>query len=69
MKRLASTRTGATNSAICTLDPIAIESERSMRFFHAAVIADACSAAFPVTAITNTPTKALLRPSAWLWVR
>ena len=36
MTKLASTSTGATNSATWMLEPIAIESERSMRFFKAA---------------------------------
>src|SRR6185437_13228253 len=37
---------------------------RSIRSFIAAVTAVACSAAFPRIAITKTPTKILLRPSA-----
>jgi hypothetical protein len=35
-KRLVSTRTGGTKSATCTLEPIEIESERSIRSFNAA---------------------------------
>jgi hypothetical protein len=35
-----------------------------MRFFSAAVIAEACSAALPRMATTKTPTKMLLRPSS-----
>src|SRR6516162_1657190 len=42
-KWLVSTRTGATKSATWTLDPIAIESDRSIRFLNAALIAVACS--------------------------
>src|SRR5262245_45500676 len=64
MTKLASTSTGATNSATCTLEPIAIESERSMRFFSAAETAVACSAALPRMATMNTPTKTLLRPNS-----
>ena len=60
--RLASTSSGATNRATCTLEPIAIESERSMRSFIAAETAVACSAALPRIATTNTPTKASLSP-------
>jgi hypothetical protein len=63
--RLASTRTGATKSATCTLEPIAIESDRSMRFFIAAATAFACSAALPRIATRKTPTKILLRPPTY----
>jgi hypothetical protein len=62
MIRLANTKTGATKSATCTLEPIAIDSDKSMRSFKAALMAVACSAAFPRIATTKTPTNTLLRP-------
>ena len=60
--KLSRTSRGATNSATCTLEPMAIDRARSMRFFIATVIAVACSAALPSMATTNTATKTLPRP-------
>src|SRR6516225_7003253 len=62
--KLASTSTGATNSATCTLEPMAMASDRSMRFLIAALMAMACSAALPRMATTKTPTKTLLKPNS-----
>ena len=64
MKWPAITSTGATNSAICIDEPIAMPSARSILFLLATSIAVECSAALPTTATTTTPMKTLPRPSA-----
>jgi len=46
------------------LEPIAIDSARSMRLRIATRIAVDCSAEFPTTATTITPTKTSLMPKA-----
>ena len=50
MNRLASTSTGATNSAICDELPSAMPTLMSSRFFRAAVNAAIISAAAPTIA-------------------
>lgn len=49
------TRTGATNIAICSVEPTAISTAMSILFLKAIIIADACSAAFPTIATMMTP--------------
>ena len=58
-----STSTGATNSAIWALEPIAMLTARSILFFCATSTATQCSAALPTIATTITPMKNSLRPS------
>ena len=58
----ASTRTGATNSAIWALEPIAMLTERSILSLIATSTATQCSAALPTIATTITPMKNSLRP-------
>src|SRR4029453_1987400 len=53
----ASTSTGATNSAICAADPIAMLMEMSILSRAAKYTATQCSGALPTTATTMTPTK------------
>ena len=57
MKKEAITSTGATNSAIWALEPIAMLTARSILFLNATRIATQCSAALPTIATTITPTK------------
>src|SRR4051794_3097970 len=52
-----STSTGATNSAICALEPIAMLTDRSILSFVAKNTATQCSAALPTIATTITATK------------
>ena len=63
MKYDANTSTGATNSAIWMLEPIAMFSARSIWFFIATSTAVECSAALPITATTITPTNTSVSPS------
>src|SRR5512134_3117397 len=63
MNRLSSTRTGATNSAICAELPSAIPTQRSTRFWRAAVQAVVISAAAPTIATTTNPTNAGVMPN------
>ena len=46
------------------LEPVAIVTARSILFFIAMETAEKCSAAFPTTATTITPTKNSVMPSA-----
>src|SRR5205809_4299105 len=55
--------TGATKSAICRLEPIAMPTLRSILFFIAMSMAVECSAALPTIATTITPTKTSVRPT------
>ena len=57
------TRAGATNSAICVDEPIAISSVTSTLFLRANSTAEECSAAFPMIGITINPTKSSESPS------
>ena len=57
------TRAGATNSAICVEEPIAISSVTSTLFRRANITADECSAAFPMIGMRIKPTKASESPS------
>src|SRR6185295_13072907 len=59
-----STSTGATNSAICALEPIEMLTARSILFFIATSTATQCSAALPTMATTITPMKNSDRPTA-----
>ena len=65
----AKIKTGATNSAICRLDPSAMPRDKSILFRIAIKIADECSAALPIIATTITPTKTSVKPSAPLRLR
>ena len=58
----ASTSTGATNSAICALEPIAMFTARSILSLAATSTATQCSAALPTIATMKTPTKNSDRP-------
>ena len=53
----SSTSTGATNSAICALEPIAMLTDRSILSFMAKNTATQCSAALPTIATTMMATK------------
>src|SRR5919201_1771856 len=57
------TSTGATNNAICELDPIAMFTARSILFLRATSTATQCSAALPTIATTIAPMKNSLRPT------
>jgi hypothetical protein len=61
-KKETSTSTGATKRAIWMLEPMAMVSARSMRFFAAIRMAVECSAALPTTATTMTPMKTSFIP-------
>ena len=58
----AITNTGATKKAICKLDPITTETDKSILFFMATVTAVACSAALPIIGNKITPVKRELKP-------
>ena len=60
----ASTRTGATKSAIWALEPIAMLTARSILSLRATSTATQCSAALPTIATTITPMKNSERPIA-----
>ena len=60
-----STSSGATNSAICALEPIAMFTARSILSLAATSTATQCSAALPTIATTNTPTKNCDSPMSW----
>ncbi len=62
MKNDRITSTGATNRAICALEPIAMLTERSILSLTATRTATQCSAALPTIATTITPMKNSLRP-------
>ena len=62
MKNESRTSTGATNSAICALEPIAMLTDRSILSFIAKKTATQCSAALPTIATTMMPTKNGDRP-------
>ena len=62
MKNEAITSTGATNSAIWALEPIAMLTARSILFLNATRTATQCSAALPTIATTITPMKNSERP-------
>ena len=57
------TSAGATNSAICVDEPIAISSVISTLFRTAKSTAEECSAALPMIGITISPTKSSESPS------
>ena len=57
MKNEVMTSTGATNSAIWALEPIAMLTARSILSFYATSTATQCSAALPTIATTITPMK------------
>ena len=61
-KNEARTSTGATNSAICALEPMEMLTARSILFLAATSTATQCSAALPTIATTITPTKNSLSP-------
>ncbi len=65
MKKEATTRTGATKSAIWVLEPIAMLTARSILSFMATATATQCSAALPTIATTMTPMKNSESPSEW----
>src|SRR6186997_1577475 len=56
------TSTGATNSAIWALEPIAMFTARSILSLRATSTATQCSAALPTIATTITPMKNSVRP-------
>src|ERR687886_2523171 len=62
-KNEKTTSTGATNSAICALDPMAMLTARSILFLAATSTATQCSAALPTNATTIAPMKNWLRPT------
>src|SRR5437660_11019359 len=62
MKNEQSTSTGATNSAIWVLEPMAMLTARSILSFIATETATQCSAALPTIATTMTPMKNSDRP-------
>ena len=62
MKNEQSTSTGAANSAIWALEPIAMLTARSILSLRATSTATQCSAALPTIATTITPMKNSLRP-------
>ena len=64
MARLMKTISGASSRAIWVDEPNAISIATSIWFRSANRTADACSAALPMMATTNRPTKTRLRPSA-----
>ena len=64
MKWPAITSTGATNSAICIDEPMAMPRARSILPFMATRMAVECSAALPTMATTTTPMNTLLMPMA-----
>ena len=57
------TSTGATNSAICAADPIAMLTARSILSFHATRTATPVLGRVPTIATTITPMKNSLRPT------
>src|SRR3954451_4430919 len=63
MKNEAITRTGATKSATCALEPTAMLTARSILSFIATSTATQCSAALPTIATTMTPMKNSERPT------
>ena len=62
MKNEAITSAGATKSAICAPEPIAMLTARSILFLTATSTATQCSAALPTIATTITPMKNSERP-------
>ena len=62
-KRLSSVSTGITNRMICRLEPSAISIAAFILFLAAIMIADECSAAFPMIGTSMIPTKVLWRPA------
>ena len=63
MKKPASTRTGATNSATCAAEPMAMLTDRSIWSLRATSTATQCSAALPTIATTTAPMKNSDSPS------
>jgi hypothetical protein len=58
------TRTGATKSAICRLEPTVTETARSILSFKATLTAVACSAALPIIGRQDHPVKRVVNPNS-----